>query len=122
MAQQSDRAIPPEETFNLLREKAAKDGDGFTLKVWRRPFQGGVPELAATLSGASVEHFGSPELWLPQLCGGGNFSLQGYHPVDLGKPGDAGVNDLPMHVRNQVVDMFLRQTVYVGERLHPALG
>ncbi len=86
MAQLSERAIPPEETFNLLREKAKTDGDAFTVKVWRRQHIGAVPELTASLSGAMVEHFSNPELWLPNLCGGGNFSLQGYHPTDLGKP------------------------------------
>ncbi len=86
MAQLSDRAIPPEETYNMLREKAKTDGDAFTVKVWRRQHIGAVPELTASLSGAQVEHFSNPELWLPNLCGGGNFSLQGYHPTDLGKP------------------------------------
>ncbi len=86
MATPSDRAIPPEDTFNLLRDKAAKESDEFTVKVFRRAFQGGVPELAATLSQARVEHFNSPELWIPALCGGGNYSLQGYHPTDLSKP------------------------------------
>lgn len=84
--QVNDRAIPTEETFHLLREKAKADGDAFTVKVWRRTHMGAVPELAASLSGAMVEHFSNPELWIPNLCGGGNFSLQGYHPTDLGKP------------------------------------
>lgn len=85
MAQISDRAILPEDTFNMLREKG-KDVNEFTIKVMRRAHAGAVPELAATLSGATVEHFTSPELWLPSLCGGGNFVMQGYHVSDQSRP------------------------------------
>ncbi len=87
MAQISDRAILPEETFNMLRERAAKEGSdcSFTVKVLRRAYPGGVPDLVATLSGATLEHLSSPELWVPPLCGGGNFSMQAYHPTDLSK-------------------------------------
>ncbi len=85
MAAVNERAIPTEETFHLLREKAKAEGDAFTVKVWRKSHIGGVPELQATLSGASIEHFNSPELWIPQLCGGGLLSMQGYHPTDLAK-------------------------------------
>ncbi len=86
MALSTDRAIPAEDTFNLLRERAAKEGDNFTIKVQRRAFANGPPDLIATLSGASVEHFVNPEHWIPPLCGGGNFAMQGYHSTDLGKP------------------------------------
>ncbi len=85
MAAANERMIPSDETFHLLREKAKAEGDAFTVKVWRKSHIGGVPELQATLSGATVEHFNSPELWLPQLCGGGILSMQGYHPTDLAK-------------------------------------
>lgn len=86
MAPQNDRLILPEDTFNQLRERAAKEGDTFNVKVWRRAHLGGSPDLIATLSGATVEHFSAPELWLPSLCGGGLLSLQGYHATDLSKP------------------------------------
>lgn len=86
MALQSDRSIPSEETYNMLRERAAKDGDVFSVKVLRRNHMGQLPELVASLSGAMVEHFSTPELWIPPLCGGGNYSLQAYHSTDMSKP------------------------------------
>jgi len=85
MAPQSDRQILPEETFNLIREKA-KESDEFTVKVMRRAHMGAVPLLEATLSGANVQHFVNPELWLPNLCGGGNFTLQAWHASDTARP------------------------------------
>ncbi len=86
MAPISDRAIPAEDTFNMLRDRAAKDGDAFGVKVMRRAFNGGMPELIASLSAATVEHLVNPEQWIPSLCGGGNISMQGYHSTDLSKP------------------------------------
>ncbi len=86
MAVQTDRAIPSEETFNMLRDRAAKDGDGFAVKVMRRAHMGAMPELIASLSGATLENLTTPELWIPPLCGGGNFSMQAYHPTDMSRP------------------------------------
>jgi hypothetical protein len=82
---QADRIFTSDETMNSLREKA-KEGDDFLVKLQRRAHLGSTPELVASFSGARVEHFASPELWVPPLCGGGKFLLQGFHATDNGKP------------------------------------
>lgn len=82
----NDRIFTSAETLDLLREKA-KDADQFIIKVSRRPHMGAQPMVLATLSGATIEHFINPELWVPALVGGGkNISLQGFHAADPGKP------------------------------------
>ncbi len=85
MAQDNNRMITGEDTVKALIERS-KEGDDFTVKVLRRAHLGSPPSLVATLSGAVVQHFTSPELWLPPLCGGGKYMLQGYHATDLAKP------------------------------------
>ncbi len=86
MALQSDRSIPSDETFKMLRERADKDGDSFSIKVLRRAHLTAPTELVASMSGAMIEHFANPEFWIPPLCGGGQFFLQGFSPTDLSKP------------------------------------
>jgi len=81
----NERVLSTEETLNALREKA-KESDEFICKVFRRAHAGVGPMLMASLSGATVQHFINPELWIPSLLGGGKLLLQGYHPSDLGKP------------------------------------
>lgn len=76
------------ETLSALGEKA-KLADDFTVKVMRRGQLG--PIVMANLSQALLQHFVNPELWVPSLCGGGKYSLVGYHtgstePTEQGKP------------------------------------
>jgi len=85
MAADNGRMFTAEETLRALSEKA-KEGDSFVMKVFRRAHMGAIPSLTATLAGAEVQHFTSPELWLPNLCGAGKYLLQGYHASDLNKP------------------------------------
>ncbi len=71
----------------MLRECVAKNGgvDSFAVKVHRRKHQGLPLDRIALLTGATVEHFVNPELWVPQLCGGGKLMLSGYHASDSSK-------------------------------------
>ena len=83
MAIPSERLIPSEETLNQIRGKAAQDPETpFICKVHRRRHTGAIPDLVASLSGANVEHFVNPELWVPVLCGGGAYLIQAFHPTD----------------------------------------
>jgi hypothetical protein len=81
--EQNSRAVMTythEETVSLLNEKAKQgSGDKFVVKVNRRGGMSGLLEHIATLSEATVEHIANPEMWLPQLCGGGEFSLRVSH-------------------------------------------
>lgn len=72
-----------EETLALINVKAKELGDNFQLKVLRKRFAGGLPELVANLADASVAHIINPETWLPRLAGGGPiFVMQVYHAAD----------------------------------------
>lgn len=87
MAPQTDRSHSHEETLNALRERATKDGgDAFIVKVLRRPNPGMPPSVVAMLSGASLQHICNPEIWVPQLSGGGKYLMQGYHVDEPTKP------------------------------------
>lgn len=79
------RIFTHEDSLRLLGERA-KEVDEFTLKLQRRINLGSMPTVIATFAGARLEHFISPELWVPQLAGGGKFFLQGYHSSDANKP------------------------------------
>lgn len=79
-----DRTFSTEDSQKLIIEKG-KEVDSFFLKVFRRSHMTAPMNLIASFSGAQVRHFTSPELWLPQLAGGGKFFLQGYHESDLDK-------------------------------------
>lgn len=84
MGAAENRNITGDETIRLLQEKA-KESDDFLIKIFRRAQLSAAPGLIASLSGASVNHFVSPELWLPQLCGGGKFTLQAFHASDVNR-------------------------------------
>lgn len=81
MAQEA-RSITSDQTIQQLQEKATKDGDEFTVKVLRRPHLSMPAQLMASLEGANLAHFTSPELWVPDLCGGGKYMLQCFHASD----------------------------------------
>lgn len=81
----TERTFTPAETMQELGKRAT-EADQFYLKVFRRLHMSQTPSLVATFSGARMEHFASPELWLPPLAGGGKFLLQGYHESDFNKP------------------------------------
>ncbi len=74
-----------DETLTLIRQKAAEQ-DEFAVKVLRRVHNSMAPTRIAMFSGATATHLVNPELWIPQLAGGGNFMLQAYHVSDLNKP------------------------------------
>lgn len=79
------RMITTPETIEMLRERAAKEGDTFVAKVQRRKHPGLPPELVAALAGVTVEHIVNYERWLPQLCGGGKLMLSVFHVNDQTK-------------------------------------
>lgn len=85
MAGDNGKMFTAEESLRAINDKS-KEGDNFVVKVSRRAHLGAMPSLVATLSSAEVQHFTSPELWLPNLCGGGKFILQAYHVSDLNRP------------------------------------
>jgi len=68
-----------DETLSLLTEKAKTAGDRFVVKVSRRGGINGLLEHIATLGDATLEQVANPETWLPNLCGGGEFSLRVSH-------------------------------------------
>lgn len=84
MAAAESRMFTIEDTMKLIADKA-KESDNFWVKVQRRAHPGAHPVIVATLSGANVQHFASPELWVPVLCGGGKFLLQAFHESDANK-------------------------------------
>ena len=82
-----------DEIVSVLAEKAKQDGDDFRIKIERRRTNGAPPELVSTLDGARVEHFSTPESWIPRFVGGGTLSLKAFHSSDYGKMiGMIGVN------------------------------
>lgn len=85
MAAADQRIFSQEDTLRLLVDKS-KESDEFYCKVLRRTHLASPPTLIAAFTGAQIAHFTSPELWLPQLAGGGKFQMLGYHATDLNKP------------------------------------
>lgn len=85
MAGINDRVTTPDQTYEMIRN-LAKESDAFNVKVSRRPGLNMPSSIIANLNGASATHLLNPELWLPQLAGGGKFVLQAYHATDLNKP------------------------------------
>lgn len=66
----------PEETISLLNGRAKESGgDNFRIKVFRRRGMSGLLEHIATMTDAQVVHVANPEMWIPRLCGGGNYVL-----------------------------------------------
>jgi hypothetical protein len=71
----------PEQAIETLKVKAGEAGDTFTVKVSAK--RGSIlPSVIASVSGARLEHIASPELWLPRLVGGGDYTLQVFHDSD----------------------------------------
>ncbi len=85
MAANEARMLSTEDTLAMISEKAKKDGDEFIVKIQRRRAPGFTADLVATMSGAQHTHFVSPELWVPQLVGGGRILLAAYHASDQSK-------------------------------------
>lgn len=82
----NDRVLNGEETMAALQAKAAAAGDEFTIRVSRREHPSQAPTVVATLDQATIAHFVNPERWVPQLVGGGNILLQGYHAAEPATP------------------------------------
>lgn len=80
-----DRIFSAEDTIKALSAAATETSDEFVLKVFRRMHLASPPTVIAVFEGAVVQHFISPELWLPALAGGGKLMLQGFHISDLNK-------------------------------------
>lgn len=69
----------PEETIALITEAKTARGDKFIVKVFKRKNAAGLFEWFADLADATAFHISSPEPWIHQLGGGGEYRLQAYH-------------------------------------------
>jgi hypothetical protein len=65
------------ETKKMIAD-AVQKGDVFRIRVMRRRANG-MPEVIASFEEGRAEHLLYPEKWLPDLAGGGTYSLQGFH-------------------------------------------
>lgn len=72
----------PEKTLELLIERAKNAGDSFRIKIWRHNQMTQQTHQIALFSGAQLVHVTNPELWMPQLAGGGQFAFYVYHVTD----------------------------------------
>lgn len=92
MAAASDEKIKIlEEKVNALPEESRGD---LTIKIKSKdPSQPGaisMPRLVCTMAAAHITHVANPELWLPQLMGGGRFELDVYLPGNNAAPAVSG--------------------------------
>ncbi len=85
MAAPQQQIFKEEETLNLIREKA-KEVDNFNIKIYRVKHISLPAEVIASFSGAVLQNLVDPQLWLPQVAGGGKYRIQAYHQSDLAKP------------------------------------
>jgi hypothetical protein len=80
-----------EEKVNALPEESRGD---LTIKIKSKdPSQPGaisMPRLVCTMAAAHITHVANPELWLPQLMGGGRFELDVYLPGNNAAPAVSG--------------------------------
>lgn len=92
-------AVPTtEEKLKILEEKVNALPEGsrsdLTIKIKAKdPSQPGAisfPRNVCSLGGATLAHVVNPELWLPQLMGGGQFELDVYLPGGGATPVAAG--------------------------------
>lgn len=96
-----------EETIKLLQAKAVSAGDSFRIKVFRLSSLRQESTQVALLSDAVLAHATNPELWMPQLCGGGIFAFFVYHVTDpnsyIGGPIRFNVDGDPRPVNPEIV-------------------
>lgn len=100
----NERIVTTEDTLAMLREKAAKESDEFSIKVLRSTHNSMTPDRIAMFSGATVNHLVSPELWLPEFAGGGKYKLQAFHISDPNRP-VGGVVSFPIEGEPTEVDI-----------------
>lgn len=80
MAEKIDRLMTESERFDILKQKVSSTGvDAFRVRVTRREQAHLQPELMATFEGVTFDSLGQPEVWLPELFGGGAFELKIAH-------------------------------------------
>lgn len=72
----------PEDTMNLIQERAKVSGDRFRIHVFRRNPQTGVSAQVAGLDAATIDHIADHSRWLPMLLGGGEYTMQVFHSSD----------------------------------------
>lgn len=82
----NERVATADETMKLILAKAAEGEDLFSIKVLRTTHSSMPADRIATLSGGVANHLVSPELWIPELAGGGKYKLQAFHVSDPNKP------------------------------------
>lgn len=80
MAEKIERLMTDGEKFDILKQKVSATGiDAFRVRVTRREAAHLQPELMATFEGVTYDSLGQPEIWLPELFGGGAFELKIAH-------------------------------------------
>lgn len=86
--------MPVDEQLAMLSEKIKHlaNGDNLIIRVSRRKnaLAGGanlsIPELIASFVDGRAAHMAQPELWIPQLGGGGQYLLEAFAVDDATKP------------------------------------
>lgn len=73
--------IPESETRKLIQAAMAKR-DSFRVRVARRKNSNTGLEVVASFEEARGDHIVSPEKWLPELAGGGNYYIDAFHADD----------------------------------------
>jgi hypothetical protein len=80
------RPQPPtfDEAIRAILEIAKEKGDDFRMRIFRKPsLAASAMDVVAAFDGARVEHFSTPETWLPVICGGGYYALAAMHSSDI---------------------------------------
>ena len=81
----SDLQKTTEEVLSVLADKVKDSTDDFRVRVERRRTSGSPPELVASFDGGRIEHAATPEAWLPQLAGGGLFTVKFSHASEVSR-------------------------------------
>lgn len=68
-----------EETMKLINDRAREGGDSFTLRVTQKRPGAMISTVILAFRGAGSSHFMTPEAWLPQIVGGGEYQISASH-------------------------------------------
>jgi hypothetical protein len=98
-----------QETMKLIADIAKEKGDDFRLTVRKRNPQDGSPMSCAIFVGVGIEQIATPEIWLRDLAGGGEYWLQVTHSTDafnlIGSILTHRISGAPMPVNAQAPTM-----------------
>lgn len=71
--------LTAEQTLALITEAKNTRGDRFIVKVAKRKSASGAFEVVAEFADAIAFHFSSPEPWISQILGGGEYRIKAFH-------------------------------------------